>query len=341
MNTRVFDYLPDGRPVTAYRLEGGSGAYVEVLDYGALILGIHVPDRDGILRDVTLGHDEILPYTTTGEFFGATVGRHANRMDHGRFTLNGKTYQMAITNGPHNLHSGPNSYNTRFFTVTEEGDTLCFSLHSPDGDQGFPGNFDLKVGYRFTPENALHITYRGICDQDTVVNITNHSYFDLSGGQDPQGQLLWLESEFYTEASETTIPSGVISAVKGTPFDFTTEKPVGRDNRADHRQIRLCKGYDHNFILTGAHPYFARLRSEKTGIVMRVSTDMPGVQVYGGNYLSGVRGKGGRVYRDYDAVCLETQFFPGGMGIAHFPSPILRAGEEYRHETVYAFSVEK
>ena len=341
MKTRIFDRLPDGAAVTAYRLDGSKGAYVEILDYGAIILGIHVPDRDGILRDVTLGHDEILPYTTTEAYFGATVGRHANRIGYGKFTLNGVEYTLDVNNGPHHLHGGFSGYNFRFYQVEEVEDGIRCSLHSPEGDQGYPGNFDFSVTFRFTKDNALHILYEGVSDRDTVVNLTNHSYFDLSAGEDPQGQKLWLEAEYFTENDENNLPTGKVLPVKGTAFDFTVEKAVGQDNHAPEEQIKRCKGYDHNFVLTGKHEWFGRLRSEATGIRMAVKTDLPGVQLYGANFTGGNVGKGGRVYKDYDAVCLETQFFPNAINTEGFEAPILKAGEKYRHETVYWFTVEE
>lgn len=339
MKSRIFGYLPDGRAVTAYELEGSQGAYAEILDYGATVLGIHVPDRDGILRDVTLGYDELASYTASDKFFGVTAGRCANRIGYGRFTLNGKTYTLDINSPPHHLHGGARGYQHRMFSARQHEGALILGLYSPDGDQGYPGSLELSVTFRFTPQNELHILYRGTTDQDTLLNLTNHSYFDLSWGQDPLGQSLWIDADRFAENDENTLPTGRLLPVKGTPFDFTVEKPLGRDIDLPDTQLIRCRGYDHNYQLNSGDGPCARLYSSSTGIAMTVKTDMPGMQVYSGNFIGGTKGKNGRVYRPHDGICLETQFFPNAMAIDGFEKPILRAGETYLHETVYGFSV--
>lgn len=291
-----------------------------------------------MLRDVTLGFDDIGSYAASDAFIGVTVGRHANRIGEGRFVLNGKTYTLDCNNGPNHLHGGFHGYHTRMFTAEAEGEALRLSLVSPDGDQGYPGNFTFSVIFRFTEDNALRIRYEGVSDADTVANLTNHSYFDLSGGQDPMGQTLWLNSEFYAENDENNLPTGRLLPVAGGPFDFTVEKPLGQDIHREHIQLLQSGGYDHNFAIADHASPFARLYSGKTGILMTVSTDLPGVQVYSANNLRDVTGKNGKVYQPHSAVCLETQYFPNAMAIDGFEKPILKAGASYLHETTYAFS---
>jgi aldose 1-epimerase len=334
-----FGHLPDGTPVTRYQLTGKAGAYVDVLDYGGTVAKLVVPDQDGVLRDVVLGYDSLEGYIQGQLYFGATVGRHANRIGGGTFTLNGFTYQLEKNSGPNHSHGGFRGYEHRMFQGEVQGDTLNLHLHSPDGDQGYPGTLDLTVSFSFSKENALTIHYQATTSQDTVVNLTNHSYFDLSGGANPMGQLLRLQADAYTENDENTLPTGVISPVDGTPFDFRQEKPLDRDIGADDQQLLFCRGYDHNFVLgnDGKLSEFARLRSPETGITLTAATDMPGVQLYTGNFIDEPQGK--HAYGPRDGVCLETQFFPNAMAIAAFQKPILPVGSVYNHTTIYAFSV--
>ncbi len=339
ITAQPFGALRDGTPVTRYRLSGGKNAYVDILDYGATIQSIVVPDQNGTPTDVVLGYDEIDGYERGTLYFGATVGRHANRIGGGAFFLNGQTYSLEKNSGPNHLHGGSRGYDKRMFSAEIQGDALALSLCSPDGDQGYPGRLSLTVTFSFSPENALTIHYHAVSDRDTVVNLTNHSYFDLSAGSNPIGQLLKLDADFFTENDENTLPTGVISPVDGTPFDFRREKPIGQDLDQLHQQLLYCRGYDHNFVLKteGRLTGFARLCSPETGIAMTAETDLPGVQLYGGNFVDDT-GKGGRQYTPNSALCLETQFFPNGMAIDGFPKPILRAGAVYDHTTRYLFS---
>jgi aldose 1-epimerase len=312
---------------------------VDILDYGGTVARLVVPDKDGVLRDVVLGYDSLEGYIQGQLYFGATVGRHANRIGGGTFTLNGTTYELEKNSGPNHSHGGFRGYEHRMFQGETQGNTLLLHLHSPDGDQGYPGELNLTVSFSFSQENALTIHYQATTSRDTVVNLTNHSYFDLSGGADPMGQLLRLSADAYTENDENTLPTGVISPVEGTPFDFRQEKALGRDIGVENQQLQFCRGYDHNFVLGGGGAFleFARLRSPETGITMTAATDMPGVQLYTGNFTQEPKGK--RPYNPRDGVCLETQFFPNAMAIPAFQKPILRAGAVYDHQTVYAFSV--
>jgi len=340
ITSRQFGTLPDGRAVTCFRLSGGPGAFAEILDYGGTIRAIVVPDQEGKPTDVVLGYDDLEGYLNGTCFFGATVGRHANRIGNAAFTLNGTTYALAKNNGPNNLHGGPEGFDRKLFAGEIDGDSLHLRLTSPHMDQGFPGELRLTVTFRFSPENVLSIHYEAVCDRDTVANFTNHSYFDLSGGRNPMGQLLWLDAEQFCEGDENTLPTGRLLNVEGTPFDFRTAKTVGRDVAQEDPQLKLAGGYDHNYVLGngGTMKEFARLRSPETGISMTAATDLPGVQVYSGNNILAEPGKGGRTYRARDAVCLETQFFPNALAVEGWEKPILRAGETFDRTTVYSFS---
>lgn len=339
INTIPFGTLSNGTPVTLYRLMGQGDSHVDILDYGATIQSICVPDKNGVLTDVVLGYDDPVQYESRDLYFGATVGRHANRIGGGRFTLNGVTYDLEINNGPNHLHGGSRGYHQRMFTPAVEGDTLRLSLLSSHMDQGYPGNLQLTVSFRFDENNFLTITYEAKSDRDTVINLTNHSYFDLSGGQNPMGQVLSLDADYITENDENTLPTGARLPVAGTPFDFRQPKAVGRDIQEDHIQLKDCSGYDHNFVLNGSgfRP-FGQLSSPETGITMTALTDMPGVQLYSANFVEEPRGKQSKPYCPRSAVCLETQFFPNAMALEGFEKPILRAGDTWHHQTGYWFS---
>lgn len=329
-----FGKLSDGTEVTLYRLNGKADSHVDILDYGATVQAIWVPDKTGNLVDVVLGYGDPQGYENGEIYLGATVGRHANRIRNGIFTLNDATYVLEKNSGPNHLHGGFHGYHQRMFSAEIREDTLLMHLTSPDGDQGYPGTLTLTVCFRFDQENCLHIAYRAESDRDTVVNLTNHSYFDLSGGVDPMGQLLTLNADFYTENDENTLPTGVVASVRDTPFDFRQAKPLRQDIGVAHEQLQFCQGYDHNFVLKDKGE-FARLTSPVTGITMTAATDMPGVQLYSGNFIDEPAGK--RSYGFRDGVAIETQFFPNAMDIPHFDKPILRAGEVWAHETTYRF----
>ena len=331
-----FGSLSDGVEVTLYRLYGKGESHVDILDYGATISSIMVPDRDGVLTEVVLGYDSPQGYEQGQIYLGATVGRHANRIKDGEFVLDGKTYTLDKNSGPNHSHGGFNGYHQRMFLGEVEEDTLTMTLISPDGDQGYPGRLRVKVSFRFDSENRLTIHYWAVSTRETVVNLTNHSYFDLSGGINPMGQYLWMDAQRYTENDENTLPTGVISSVAGTPFDFREAKPLGQDIEAEHPQLQFCRGYDHNFVLMGrGMRVFAQLHSPETGITMTASTDMPGAQLYTGNFIDEPKGR--RPYGFRSGVALETQYFPNSLAIDHFEKPILPAGSIWEHETVYAF----
>ena len=342
ISARPFGKTADGRPVTCWTLTGTAGACVRIIDYGATVQSVLVPDRAGSLTDVVLGYDDVAGYENGDMYIGATIGRHANRIGEGRFTLNGVEYQLDCNNGPNHSHGGYGGFHQRMFCGSVEGDLLKMTLVSPDGDQGYPGELTLTVEFSLREDNALTIHYLAETTKDTVVNLTNHSYFDLSGGQNPTGQCLRLAASRITAVDANTLPTGEFLEVAGTPFDFLTEKPIGRDLHDPMTQLAQCRGYDHNYVLDKGEGLaeMAWLRSPETGITLTMSTDLPGVQLYSGNYISADNGKGGRTYRNWSAVALESQSFPNGMAIPGFPRPVLPAGQVYDHTTVYRFGRE-
>ena len=326
-----------GDKATMYILTDGK-ITAHITDFGATIVRLYAPDAKGNLSDVVLGFDKPEDYAASGTFFGTVVGRNANRTKEGRFVLNGKTYQLGMNDGPNNLHSGPDYYKNRLWTVEEVTDSsIRFMLESPDGDQGFPGNAVIRVTYTLT-EGALHIAYDAICDQDTVFNLTNHTYFNLAGHDHPEkamGQLLMLPARHFTPDDAQSIPTGELREVNGSPFDFRTAKPIGRDINEEYDALQLQGGYDHNFEVW-CDPA-AVLQDPESGRTMTVTTDCCGVQFYSGNFLRGEIGKDGVSYCYRGGICLETQFYPNALNTPEWKQPITKAGERYHSETVYSF----
>ena len=334
----------DGKEVHKYFIANEQGANLEVIDYGAILVSVCVPDNTGLLRDVVLGYDRLEDYEENPNFFGATIGRSCNRIANGRFEINSVTYQMDQNENENNLHSGKNGFEKRIWNVDEaDGDHVVFSLLSPDGDEGFPGEFIISVTYTLTEENEVKIHYSGICDKDTVANMTNHSYFNL-GGHDSGlvlDQILQINADSFTPVADSkSIPTGEIAQVKGTPMDFTDEKPIGRDMEADFEQLVFTGGYDHNYVLNnqnGTVRLAAKAKCEESGIGLEVYTDTPGVQFYAGNFISGSAGKDGVSYEPRTGFCLETQYYPNSINEPGFPSPILKKGDRYETTTIYHF----
>lgn len=343
MQTRSFGKNGKGEAATLYTFENKNGMVMEVTDFGATLFALLVPDKDGNLCDVVLGYDAPEGYEgPAGTFFGATVGRNANRISKGLFTLNGKTYQLAVNNGPNNLHSGLDFYSFRIWNVKEMTDnSITFSLHSPDGDQGYPGALDIDVTYTLTDDNAVKIDYYGVPDQDTVINMTNHSYFNLDGHA--SGSILnhevWIDADTFTRADEVSIPTGEYTPVEDTPMDFRTKKKVGRDITQEYEALIFGNGYDHNWVLNndGKLAKVAELSSDVSGIKMEVYTDLPGVQIYTANFVEHEVGKQGVVYEKHQGICFETQYFPDAVNHENFPSPICKQGEVYQTTTIYKF----
>ena len=342
MKTRTFGRNSRGENATLYRFENSHGMVMEVSDFGATLYSLLVPTKNGPV-DVVLGYDDPAGYEgPSGTFFGATVGRNANRIAGGKFTLEGKTYILDVNNGPNNLHSGLDFYSFRVWqvaAVTENA--ITFALHSPHGDQGYPGALDMTVTYTLTEENTLRIDYYGVPQAKTPVNMTNHSYFNLNGHDSGNilDHTLWLDADHYTPADETSIPTGQIAPVADTPMDFRTPKTVGRDIGHDFEALNFGRGYDHNWCLnnSGRFARIATLTGDQTGLSMDVSTDLPGIQIYTGNFLTEEPGKGGFVYLHRAGICFETQYYPDSVNHPNFPSPILNAGEIYRTATEFRF----
>lgn len=339
ITSRPFGTTAAGEAVTLYTLKNSKGMSVDVLDYGCTVQSILVKTPGGGTLDVALGYDDISGYENGTCFFGAFVGRYANRIKGSAFELGGKHYEIPANEGKNHLHG---VLTRTMFAAAEDKGSLVLKVLSPDGEEGFPGNLDITVKYSLTEENELVMDYTAVTDADTVVNFTNHSYFNLNGGDggDILGHTLRLNADKFTECDAETIPTGRILPVGGTPMDFTVGKTVGQDIRADIEQLRLCKGYDHNFILRGedgAMKSVAVLRGDKSGVTMECSTTQPAVQLYTGNFVDDT-GKGGVYYGQYSALCLETQHYPCSPNFPEFPSTVLHPGEVYRQTTVYKFN---
>ena len=349
MSIRVeaFGTTKDGQQVKKYILENGKGMKAVVLNLGAGLAELWVPDQDGALRDVVWGYEKAVDYEVNGPDFGAIVGRNANRIGGAVITIAGKDYTLAKNNGENNLHSGPDMYFTRMWKgVVADDNKVEFSLHSPDGDQGYPGNADITVSYTLTDDGELQIAYQGKADQDTIFNLTNHSYFNLDGQESDSvlEQKVWLDADAFTPGDAGLIPTGEIRDVTGTPMDFRTEHMIGERIDADYEPLKQAGGYDHNYVLKneGKYALCGKLISQKSGICMEVSTDLPGIQLYSANFLENEKGgKEGRTYGRRSAICFESQYFPDACHHENFQSPIVKAGEVYRTKTGYRFSVIK
>lgn len=335
----LFGHMPDGRPTYLYTISCGKITAV-ISDCGATVQKLLVPDKNGLAADVVLGYDTPEEYIESTTFFGAFVGRNANRVKNATFQINGKTYHMGCNdNLIHNLHSGPDFHKDRLWNVKYHDETsiqLC--LFSPDGDQGFPGNAEIRVTYAVEAPGTLSITYDATCDQDTVFNLTNHSYFNLAGQDHPEKamtQVLMMPARFFNPADALSIPTGELRSVEDTPFDFRVAKPIGRDINEIYDALMLQGGYDHNFEVY-CNPC-AILEDPESGRRMSVYTDCPGVQFYSGNFLKGETGKSGVSYCHRGGICLETQYYPDAINHPEWPQPITKAGEWYHSKTKYSF----
>ena len=336
---RDFGILPDGAKATLYTLTGG-GLTATVTDYGAHLVSVMVPDKDGKIDDVVLGFDDANGYRTgNGGFLGATVGRNANRIKGASFILEDTRIRLTPNEGENNLHSGPNPFHLRMWDVVQSNThSVTFHLFSPKGDQGFPGNADFYVTYTLEPGGVLRIRYEGLCDRDTVMNLTNHSYFNLAGHQNTGAamkQELILPGRFFNPDDAENIPTGELRNVEGTPMDFRAPKAIGRDINIPYEPLEFQGGYDHNWEVF-CNPC-AILQDPESGREMAVSTECPGIQFYAGNFLNET-GKGGVTYGFRQGIALETQFYPDAVHHDEWPQPFVKAGEHYRSETTYKFS---
>jgi aldose 1-epimerase len=349
---KAFGKTPDGQPVDLYVLTNKNGAEVSITNFGGAVVSLKVPDRNGKLADVVLGYDTAEGYVNDKAYFGALVGRYGNRIAHAQFVLDGKTYTLAKNNGDNSLHGGIKGFNKAVWTAktlsTKDGQSLELSYVSKDGEEGFPGNLKVTVTYTWTDANALRIEYSATTDKKTVVNLTNHSYFNLAeqGSGDILGHVMRIEADKFTPVDSGLIPTGELRDVAGTPFDFRKPTAIGARIEQDDEQLKLGGGYDHNFVLrsstSAGESLAARVVEPVSGRVLEVWTTEPGVQFYTGNFLDGkTPGKGGVTYPRRSAFCLETQHFPDSPNQPKFPSVVLSPGGRYHTTTTYKFSVEK
>ncbi|HYL86041.1 MAG TPA: aldose epimerase family protein [Candidatus Angelobacter sp.] len=349
-----FGKTPEGAQVDLYTLTNKNGVAVAIANYGGAVVSLKVPDRNGSLEDVVLGYDSADGYVNDKNFFGALIGRYGNRIGHAQFSLDGHTYTLAKNNGENSLHGGIKGFNKALWTAKEipakGGQALELTYLSKDGEEGFPGNLNVRVVYTLTDTNELKIEYFATTDKKTVVNLTNHTYFNLlgvgPGMGDILGHALMIEADKFTPVDAGLIPTGELRGVAGTPFDFRKPTAIGARIEADDEQIKLGKGYDHNFVLRRKMgdpiSLAARVTEEASGRVMEVWTTEPGIQFYTGNFLDGtVHGKAGVAYEKRSALCLETQHFPDSPNQPKFPSVVLNPGGRYHTTTVYKFSVRK
>ena len=343
VSTKLFGTLPNGTPVTLYTVQNGA-LVANLLDYGARLVSLWVPDRAGTMGNILLGYATLEEYLRDTGYLGAVVGRVGNRLNKGRFSLDGQTYQVPLNDGPNALHGGLEGFDKKVWTAQVEEDGVRFGLVSPAGDQGFPGRLSVEARYRLTA-NALHIDYMAVTDEPTVVNVTNHGYFNLAGESSGTilDHVLRIPAAAYTPVDATLIPTGELATVEGTPFDFRTATRIGARIEAPDEQLRRAGGYDHNWAIgdVGTLKTIAEVRDPASGRMLTVKTTQPGVQFYTGNFLDGtLPNQAGGVYVRRSGLCLETQHYPDSPNQPNFPSIELRPGDELRSTTVLQFSTQ-
>lgn len=337
-----------GEPTDLYVLKNSNGMEVSVTNFGGIIVSIMVPDKDGNMKDVVLGFDNVSDYVNIDNNFGATIGRYGNRIANGKFEIDGVVYELAQNNKIHNLHGGPEGFDDKVFKANQTSDqSVELTYLSPDGEMGFPGNLDVKVTMTLTDDNAIDIQYEATTDKETVCNLTNHSYFNLSGNPANSilDHVLMIDADGFTPIDDTSMTSGDIDPVEGTPFDFRAPTAVGERIDNDFEQLINGNGYDHNWVLNTKgddSQVAATVYSPVTGIQLDVLTSEPGLQIYTGNFLDGtMTGKNGIVYNKRSAICLETQKYPDSPNKPHWPQPYLKPGEKYTSRCIYKFSVKQ
>ncbi|MFN2270153.1 MAG: aldose epimerase family protein [Anaerolineae bacterium] len=344
----VFGKMADGTLVDLYTLTNDNGLQAKITTYGGVVVSLLVPDRDGKLADVVLGLETLEEYVEKSPFFGCITGRYANRIAKGKFTLNGVEYTLAQNDGPNHLHGGVKGFDKIVWAAKEkssdEGPGLELTYLSPDGEENYPGNLSVTVTYTLTNDDALRIDYLATTDADTIVNLTNHTYFNLAdgGAGDILGHELMIAADRFTPTDSTAIPTGELCSVAGTPMDFRHFTAIGARIEQDDEQLHFGRGYDHNWVLNssdGSLALAAKVREPITGRVMEVYTTEPGIQFYSGNFLNGtITGKGGAVYHKRSGLCLETQHFPDSPNQPEFPSTVLKPGETYQTTTIFKFT---
>lgn len=346
LNVDNFKTIVDGKNVNLYTLVNDNGLEACITNYGGRLVSLMVPDMNGRFIDVVLGHDSIADYINIDGNFGALIGRYGNRINKGCFSIDGIEYQLPKNDFGHCLHGGPKGFHHSVWDADQLNDsTISLSLFSPDGEAGFPGNVKINVIYKLTNDNALEIAYKAITDAPTILNLTNHSYFNLSGipSSDILDEIVWFDADSYTPIDSTFMTSGEILPVTGTPFDFLSPKAIGADILKDDVQLRNGRGYDHNMVLNPSRNQsspVAFVQDLKSGVKMEMFTTEPGIQFYVGNFLDGsIRGKKGLVYPHRSAICLESQHYPDSPNKSQWPSVIVRPGEVYNSYCKYRFSV--
>jgi aldose 1-epimerase len=343
----AFGVTADDISIDRYTLANANGLEAAIMTYGGTLTSLRVPDRSGALGDVILGFETLAPYLGAHPYFGGLIGRYGNRIAGGQFVLNGVTYDLARNDGPNHLHGGPNGFHRRVWSAQEHaaaaGPSLELAYLSRDGEEGYPGNLSVAVRYTLTDQDELRIDYMAMTDGDTIVNLTNHAYFNLADRGDILGHELQIAASRFIPIDATLIPIGELRPVAGTLMDFTAPVPIGARIAADDEQLRCGQGYDHTWALDrrdSALGFAARLFEPTTGRVMEVYTTQPGIQFYAGNFLDGsLIGKRGQVYTRHAGLCLETQHFPDSPNQPQFPSTVLRPGETYRQTTIYRFAI--
>jgi len=343
-----FGQMPDGSQVTLFRLTNEAGAVAEISSYGATLVGVIIPDKNGKMTRVVKGFPSVEGYLADleiGTYLGATCGRYANRINKGRFTLDGEDYQLACNNGENHLHGGPTGYHSKNWAFEVEEDSVVFSLTSKDGEEGFPGNLKMQVRYAWSITNELSIHYSAVCDKNTPLNLTSHAYFNLAGEGDILGHEMKIHADKFVPIHADAIPTGEIRLVKGGAFDFSEFKAIGQDINADDEQLKNGCGYDHCFVINkkeyGDLALAVEVKAPSTGCCLNVWTSLPGVQFYSGNYLrSEVPSCDGKPLEYRGAFCLEPEFFPDSPNQSGFPNCILPAGEEFDQTIIYQFSTE-
>lgn len=338
-----FGTAKNGKEVYAFTISNANGMQAKIINFGAILVSLLVPDKDGKPEDVVLGYDSLEEYYGNGSFFGATIGPSANRIGGASFEINGKAYQIDVNDGPNNLHSHmENGYHKQVWDAVEGDNSVTLTLEGKDGEMGFPGNKKITMVYSLSEDNALKLSYHVSADADTIVNLTNHTYFNLAGHKAGkiEDHLLQLHAGNYTPVVPGAIPTGEIQPVAGTPMDFTKMKPIGQDINADFEQLKLTLGYDHNFVIDGADGSLKEIavaEDPKSGRKMKVFTTLPGVQFYAGNCIGEDTGKDNTPYGPRKGFCLETQYYPDNIHHPNFPQSVFGPGRDYESVTVYQF----
>lgn len=346
-----FQTTVNGKKTDLFVLRNSKGNEVAITNYGGAIVALMVPDKDGNMGNVIMGHDNIQDVINSPEpYLSRLIGRFGNRIAKGKFTLHGKQYQVAVNNGPNSLHGGKNGFNVKVWSPEQMNDhALALNYVSPYGEEGYTGELKVTVVYTWTDDNELHIDYLATTNKKTIINLTNHAFISLAGIADPTPSIenveLQVNADFYLPIDDVSIPTGEIRKVEGTPFDFRTAKPIGRDINADDEQVKNGTGFDHNFVLNkneeGELSLAAKAHEPVSGRTLEVYTTEPGVQLYTGNFLSGFKGTHRATYPKRSAFCLECQHFPDSPNRPYFPSVVLNPGERYKQTTIYKFGVSK